>query len=124
MRVLICQAESVIALDLEQFLLAHGHEVAGIAATSARAIDLARECRPDLALVSSRLKEGDSGIALIEQLSRLGVPALFVSGALGAEGVAPGNALGVLAKPWTPDELRRALDMAASAKHETTHDRI
>lgn len=116
MRVLICQAESVIALDLEQFLLTHGYEVGGIAATSARAVELARERRPDLALVSGRLKDGHSGIALIEQLSQLGVPAVLVSGALDLEKAAPHDAVGVLSKPWTPEELKQAIESASKSR--------
>jgi CheY-like chemotaxis protein len=69
-RILIVEDEAIVALDLCARLEARGHVVAGVAASAAEALTLARSTRPELALVDIRLRDGDDGIDVAEALAR------------------------------------------------------
>jgi two-component system, response regulator PdtaR len=58
-RVLIAEDETIIRLDLRQLLEEHGFTVCAEARDGAEAIELAREQRPDLALLDIRMPKVD-----------------------------------------------------------------
>ena len=101
MKVLLVEDEFLIALTMETTLSDAGYTVLGPVATVARALELARQDIPDLALVDINLRDGGSGIELAREMhSRWMVPVLFVSGqrmdALANRDVA----LGFIGKPF------------------------
>jgi two-component system, response regulator PdtaR len=98
MNVLIAEDEFLLGLLLSEFLLDAGHAVLGPAMTAEEALALARATPPDLALVDGRT----SGIALVEALSREGVPSIFVSAQPDLARSNPHHALGYIPKPYTP----------------------
>jgi two-component system, response regulator PdtaR len=102
MNVLIAEDEFLLGLLLSEFLLEAGHAVLGPAMTAAEALGLARATPPDLALVDIELRDGRSGIALAESLSRAGVPSIFVSAQPDLAHANPHFAIGYIAKPYTP----------------------
>jgi DNA-binding response OmpR family regulator len=103
MNVLIAEDEFLLGLLLSEFLLDAGHAVLGPAMTAAEALTLARATPPDLALVDIELRDGrTSGIALVEALSREGVPSIFVSAQPDLARSNPHHALGYIPKPYTP----------------------
>jgi two-component system, response regulator PdtaR len=66
---------------------------------------------PDLALVDLHLARGTTGFAVAVRLNDLDIPSLFVTGK--APGFPmPDLALGCLLKPFTAEEIHRALAMA------------
>ena len=75
------------------------------------AIAAAEREPPDLALVDLHLARGTTGFSVAVRLQDLDVPSLFVSGK--APGFPmPDLALGCLLKPFTAEEIHRALAMA------------
>jgi two-component system, response regulator PdtaR len=102
MNVLIAEDEFLLGLLLSEFLLDAGHAVLGPAMTAPEALALARATPPDLALVDIELRDGQSGIALVETLSREGVPSIFVSAQVDLARSNPHHALGYIPKPYTP----------------------
>lgn len=75
------------------------------------AIAAAERELPDLALVDLHLARGTTGFAVAVRLHDLDVPSLFVTGK--APGFPmPDLALGCLLKPFTAEEIHRALAMA------------
>lgn len=108
-KLIIAEDEQIIALGMQMFLSAAGHEVCGIAKTAPEAVRLAEEHRPQLALLDVRLADGTDGTDAARHLKeRLGIPAILVTGHLDREQAVAVGALGLLKKPYDPQCL---LDM-------------
>ena len=83
--------------------------------------DLADDCdsafaaidrrRPDLALVDLQLAHGSTGFSVAARLVELGIPCLFTSGKAPSFPI-PDLALGCLTKPFSEEDLVRALKAA------------
>lgn len=112
-RVLIVEDDALQALALEHHLEGCGYDVVGTARSVEHAMRQAKRLRPDLVLMDISLRGAGDGIeAAVELKSRLGIPHVFISaysdGKLieRARSTAP---LGYITKPYTPEEVERAL---------------
>ena len=113
MRIFVDEDSGVVAMLVEDTLSDGGHEVIGPATTSARALELAEQMRPDFALIDMNLADGPTGIGLAQELRRRWeVPSLIVSGQPIDARSPPHTALGHLRKPYLPDELLASIDAA------------
>ncbi len=100
LRVLIVEDEFIIAMEYELMLKDEGHEVVGVAAHAETALAIAREHKPDLALVDMNLRDGATGPEIAEYLCKaFEVPVLFISANSGELPDHLHGALGALAKP-------------------------
>lgn len=115
-RILIVEDDALVASAITEVLAESGFEVAGIASSGPEALSLAAEARPTLALVDIRLAGPIDGIELACLLrDHSGVPAIFLSGLFDAATVQRAEAahpLGVLAKPFVPSQVFRAIERA------------
>lgn len=112
LKVLIVEDDLMIADFTEEILVEHGYEVSGIARTVTEAVALARQCRPDLAVVDLRLADGELGTEVAAQLSALGRPGiLYVTGNMSQVVLTHGDAC--LAKPFRSVDLLRGLEIVA-----------
>jgi two-component system, response regulator PdtaR len=102
MNVLIAEDEFLLGLLLTEFLAEAGHAVLGPAMTAPEALALAHATPPDVALIDIELRDGESGIALAETLSRAGVPAIFVSAQADLARLNRRHAIGYISKPYGP----------------------
>jgi len=110
LRILVVEDEILIALELESLLQDLGHDVVGIAASSADALALGQEIRPDLAFVDIHLADGPTGVDVARQLSvQQGVTVLFMTANAKRIPEDFGGAWGVIAKPYTERGVREAL---------------
>lgn len=114
--VLIVEDEPIIAMDLGQLVAACGHRVAGIAATQAEAVALARSLNPTLILADINLGAGGDGkSAVAEILREMKVPVIFVTAyperLLTGEAVEPAF---VITKPFDPMMLAIATYQAVT----------
>lgn len=114
--VLIIEDEPIIAMDLGQLVAACGHRVAGIAATQAEAIALARSLNPTLILADINLAMGGDGKSAVAEILRdLDVPVIFVTAyperLLTGEAVEPAF---VITKPFDPMTLAIATYQAVT----------
>ncbi|MFN4088076.1 MAG: response regulator [Alphaproteobacteria bacterium] len=101
MIILLAEDEALIALALETTLREAGYAVLGPVATVGRALELARQDTPDLALVNIHLQDGGSGIELARELrDRWRVPVIFVSWQRSDALANRDVALGYLRKPY------------------------
>ena len=109
MRVMIIEDEPLIALNLEELMIASGFLVAGIAGRLAKALALIERDACDVALLDANLAGVSSGPAGLALTAR-GVPFLVLSGYSAAqqEGAFPGAA-SFMQKPFIPDRLVEAL---------------
>jgi DNA-binding NarL/FixJ family response regulator len=112
--VVLLVAEDEVLIELELELRGAGHEVLGPAATPEEALALAGETRPELALIDINLTGRGDGIALARALrDRHGVPSLFVSGQAPDALAAKDAALGLVRKPYAPEDVARAVEAVA-----------
>jgi response regulator of citrate/malate metabolism len=87
------------------------YRVVAIADDADGAIAAAEEHSPHLALVDLHLARGSTGFSVAVHLAEAGVPCLFVTGK--APGFPmPDLALGCLMKPFTAEDVHRALALA------------
>ena len=120
MRILVVEDEALIALEITIILEQMGHEVIGVASDHAEALEMARDCPPDLALVDLHLADGRTGAEVARGVRRehnAGV-LLVTSHADLAREVADA-AEGCFAKPFTSSELRRAINAVAACLSRT-----
>jgi CheY-like chemotaxis protein len=112
LRILVVEDEMLVAMNIEDMLLAMGHEVAGLASRLAPALQLAREGEFDLAMLDVNLA-GETSFPVADILRERGIPFLFATG-YGADGIEEGyRGAPVLQKPFRLRDLAGALEEAA-----------
>ncbi len=110
LRILIVEDELLIALELESLLQDEGHDVVGIAASSAEALALTAKLAPDLAFVDIHLSDGPTGIEVARQLAdQNDVTVLFMTANAKRIPEDFAGARGVIAKPYTERGVKEAL---------------
>ena len=112
MLILVAEDEALVACALVLQLQVAGHRVLGPAFTLEDATSLARDERPDLALVDVDLYRPADGVKLARLLMIAGVPSLFMTGRPAAARAAADAAIGVITKPYDPDDIVRFLTVA------------
>ncbi len=116
-RILIVEDEMLVATELEAILEDLGHAPVGIAPDLDTAISLA-DSRIDLALVDLNLRDGLTGPQIGKFLcEKCNITVLFVTAnpSLLGEGIA--GTVGVLAKPTSEADVKRAVDYALRVRH-------
>ncbi|NAZ38150.1 response regulator [Rubellimicrobium sp. CFH 75288] len=115
LRVLVVEDEALLAFALQEELEEAGHEVVGRAATSAEAIGLARQARPDLALVDVHLLDGPTGVEAGRAIGEAGTVVLFMTANVKRIPADFAGAAGVIAKPYSASGLASALAFVGAA---------
>lgn len=121
MKVLLLEDEQLHAASLRVHLEQLGHQVL-YAADPRRAIDLARACELDVAMVSAGLKAQEAAGAIADLCELGAAPIIAMIGGEGcdAETCLAAGARAILRKPATPPALARALSEALAAPQPTT----
>lgn len=110
--ILIVEDEPLFAQTLQYLVeLNPLYSVTAIADDRISALAAVAERRPDLALVDLQLAHGSTGFSVAVKLQELGVPCLFTTGKP-PDFPLPDLALGCLVKPFSEDDLVRALKAA------------
>lgn len=126
LKILIVEDERPLAETLRYLVEDNPrYRVVGIAEDLPSALELLEHGQPDLALVDLHLARGSTGFSVAVRLNDAGVPCLFVTGR--APGFAmPDLALGLLLKPFTGNDVHRALALAEDVMRgrETLRPRI
>lgn len=112
LKILIVEDERPLAETLRYLVEDNPrYRVIGIAEDLPSALELLEHDEPDLALVDLHLARGSTGFSVAVRLNDVGVPCLFVTSR--APGFAmPDLALGLLMKPFTGNDVHRALALA------------
>ncbi len=114
--ILIVEDEAVIAMDLEQRLASMGYVIVGVASRADRAVELARQHHPDLALMDVHIQGDKDGTETARLLrDELDVPSIFLtaySDDQTIQNALVSNPLGYLVKPFVDRELRAAVELA------------
>jgi two-component system, response regulator PdtaR len=106
--VLVVEDNSIIGLDLQLTLEAFGYRVLGPASSNEEVLAmLARERRPDAAVVDLHLTDG-LATPVTEALSALAIPFMLLTGSDDDDAALPGSAP-QLDKPYVLDALERTV---------------
>lgn len=114
---LIVEDQILPAMGLKDELEDGGYRVLELAVRHQEALGLAREIKPDLALVNIELACGDDGGALAHDLKGLGVPVLFISGQVDRAKLGRAVAIASLAKPYSGADIVDAVDYLFRHEH-------
>lgn len=124
-KILVVEDEVIVAWTIASQLTQLGYTVVGTASSGAAAIDKANSSKPDLVLMDVVLKGEMDGItAAIQICSQHDVPVVFLTAYADentlqrAKSVLP---LGYIVKPFSPGELRVAVELALF-KHQVEQE--
>lgn len=121
-KILIVEDESIVAIDLADLLVGMGHEVVGIGASAAQAMELAVKARPELVLMDIRIRGDMDGVELAGLMqTSLQVPVIYLSAYADDATLQRAGATrpyGYLLKPVHEAELKAAIETAL-ARHES-----
>lgn len=112
LKILIVEDEPILAVTLKHLIeLNPRYEVTQIADDLDSALAAAEARRPDLALVDLQLAHGSTGFSVAVKLNDIGIACLFTTGKAPSFPT-PDLALGCLCKPYTEEDVVRALKTA------------
>ena len=114
--VLVVEDESIVSKDIQLSLKKLGYNVVGAADTGEKAIELAREFQPDIALMDIMLKGDMNGVEAADVLrNELYIPVIFLT-AYADEGTLTKAKVtepyGYIIKPFKEIDLHTSIEMA------------
>jgi response regulator NasT len=119
----IAEDEVLIRMDLAEMLGEEGYDVVGQAGDGAKAVELARELRPDLVILDVKMPVLD-GIAAAEQIAGARLAPVVMLTAFSqrelVERARDAGAMAYLVKPFSQSDLVPAIELAVSRFAELT----
>lgn len=116
-RVVVAEDESLIRMDIVEILRDNGFDVVGEAADGEAAVALAIELRPDLVIMDVKMPKMD-GITAADKLNREHIAPVVLLTAFSqkelVERATEAGALAYVVKPFTPNDLLPAIEIALS----------
>jgi CheY-like chemotaxis protein len=115
-KILVVEDEGITAKALEVALTDMGYLVVGVASTAWEAIEQAAHWQPNLVLMDIRLKGLPDGVFTAQQIQdRMDIPVIYLTALSDDETqkrAIRSKPHGYLIKPFTPEDLRHAIDKA------------
>lgn len=121
-RVLVADDEAVIVMELSETLRDMGYEVVGTAYSGEQAVSLAKETRPDLALLDMVMPGEMDGVEAAKRLDEdLSIPVVFITAYTNEENLkrldqCPNQS--TIIKPYHEAQIRVSLETALRKKAE------
>lgn len=115
-RVVVAEDESLIRLDIVETLKDEGFDVVGEASNGLEAISLAEKLKPDFIVMDIKMPDLD-GLSAAEQIAKLRIPVVLLTAFSQSELVSRAAEVGAMAflvKPFTPQDLLPAIEIALS----------
>lgn len=103
-------------MDIVETLKDHGFDVVGEAGDGVKAVELATALRPDLIVMDIKMPDLD-GLSAAEKIAELKIPVVLLTAFSQTELVARAAEVGAMAflvKPFTPQDLLPAVEIALS----------
>ena len=121
-RIVVAEDESLIRMDIVETLKDQGFDVVGEAGDGLKAIELAKELKPDLMVMDIKMPDLD-GLSAAEQIAQLRIPVVFLTAFNQQELVTRASEVGAMAflvKPFSPEDLLPAIEVALSRHQQLT----
>jgi two-component system, response regulator PdtaR len=121
-RIVVAEDESLIRMDIVETLKDQGFDVVGEAGDGLKAIELAKQLKPDLMVMDIKMPDMD-GLSAAEQIAQLRIPVVFLTAFNQQELVSRASEVGAMAflvKPFSPDDLLPAIELAISRHQQLT----
>jgi response regulator NasT len=121
-RIVVAEDESLIRMDIVETLKGQGFDVVGEAGDGLKAIELAKQLKPDLMVMDIKMPDMD-GLSAAEQIAQLRIPVVFLTAFNQQELVSRASEVGAMAflvKPFSPDDLLPAIELAISRHQQLT----
>ena len=119
----MAEDESLIRLDIVETLKDNDYDVVGEAGDGEEAVKLVEELRPDVVVMDVKMPKLD-GISAAEQINKLHAAPVVLLTAFSqrelVERAAEAGALAYVVKPFTPDDLLPAMEIAISRFQQIT----
>ena len=116
-RVVVAEDESLIRMDIVEILRDNGFDVVGEAGDGETAVALATELKPDLVIMDVKMPQLD-GISAAERLTKNHIAPVVLLTAFSqkelVERASEAGALAYVVKPFTPNDLLPAIEIALS----------
>jgi len=116
-RVVVAEDESLIRMDIVEILRDNGFDVVGEAGDGETAVALATELKPDLVVMDVKMPQLD-GISAAEKLAKNRIAPVVLLTAFSqkelVERASEAGALAYVVKPFTPNDLLPAIEIALS----------
>lgn len=116
-RVIVAEDESLIRIDIVETLRDNGFDVVGEAGDGETAVALAKELKPDLIVMDIKMPKLD-GISAAEQINKEHIAPVVLLTAFSqkelVERATEAGALAYVVKPFTPNDLIPAVEIALS----------
>jgi response regulator NasT len=120
--VLVAEDESLIRMDIVETLIDFGFDVIAEAADGLEAMELAKTLKPDIIVMDIKMPNLD-GISAAEQMQPLRIPIVLLTAFSQKELVERASEAGAMAyvvKPFTPNDLLPAIEIAWSRHQQLT----
>ena len=121
-RIVVAEDESLIRMDIVETLKDQGFDVVGEAGDGLKAIELAKELKPDLMVMDIKMPDMD-GLSAASQIAKLRIPVVFLTAFNQQELVSRASEVGAMAflvKPFSPEDLLPAIEVALSRFQQLT----
>jgi response regulator NasT len=121
-RIVVAEDESLIRMDIVETLKDQGFDVVGEAGDGLKAIELAKELKPDLMVMDIKMPDMD-GLSAAEQIAKMRIPVVFLTAFNQQELVTRASEVGAMAflvKPFSPEDLLPAIEVALSRFQQLT----
>jgi response regulator NasT len=115
-RVVVAEDESLIRMDIVETLRDKGFDVVGEAGDGNKAVELAFALKPDLIVMDIKMPDLD-GLSAAERIAELKIPVVLLTAFSQQELVtraAEVGAMAFLVKPFSPQDLLPAIEIALS----------
>lgn len=122
LKVVVAEDEGLIRMDVVSSLEEAGLTVVGQAADGEEAVALAADLEPDLVVMDVKMPKMD-GISAAEKIAALKIPVVLLTAFSDAELVsraAQAGAMAYVTKPFNPNDLLPAIQIAISRHEELT----
>lgn len=114
--ILIVEDELITAESISELLMQEDYDIAGIAASAAKALDICEEKRPHVVICDINIKGGTNGLELARQLKRLyQCEVIFLTAYTDAASIQAASEAGAVmyvVKPFSDAQLLVAVQMA------------
>ena len=122
LRVVVVEDEALIRMDVVATLQEAGYEIIGEGADGEEAVKLATELTPDLVVMDIKMPKMD-GITAAEKIAELKIPVVLLTAFSQTDFVTRAAEVGAMAfvtKPFKPQDLLPAIQIALSRHEELT----